>query len=562
MYKYKMNPITGKMNFIGGGGVDVLYSDLVTAINSSKLVPGTFYRITDFATRHFLVDNYGDKGINKIYAPGPTDFTLTTDVVGEGAVTNYGRLFFFDGLKPGERSLPSDEFEFQTSEETTSVILDIQNPPAFAQTVFMFWGSQPGVYSYVTSFSVLQLPLDIWNASINEADYDGYLSTYAAKRIGSEFAINVGETEPLTVLAISANTIDKEARSSLFPQDIIHYDWNPDNWLSDPSFADIQEETTIVEGFKGVINFRHDTLLDNYMGYDFRNCRFRRWKVVLDEWVAGSYEKYAHVRYNEYGYVSVVPDNNQTPGIDSSWVKILDFGITEYWSSSIRAPHFPIDEESYIDFKTFVDVENSAYGQYEGSCMNNHFEPTTKNIFNQTILGNNVFFLTTTDSRQICENEIRSHFFGNTIVGTFLENNIGTNFHSNILGVGFSRNEIDGYFYENTIYTVFAGNKIASGFNYNEISSFFTNNFILHSFGSNLVCSHFSDNRIHGAFQENFVFDYFRRNTGTAYEFEFGAASKVYGNYSCELFKREDGTTKLKYVDNTDTIVIEDINPE
>ena len=51
----------------GGGGItDILYDDLVTAIGSSLLSPGSLYRITDFATTYWMLDdnasecNYGN----------------------------------------------------------------------------------------------------------------------------------------------------------------------------------------------------------------------------------------------------------------------------------------------------------------------------------------------------------------------------------------------------------------------------------------------------------------------------------------------------------------------
>lgn len=38
--------------------------------------------------------------------------------------------------------------------------------------------------------------------------------------------VNTGALEPLTVLATSSNTLDCVAKSTVYPQDIIHYAWN------------------------------------------------------------------------------------------------------------------------------------------------------------------------------------------------------------------------------------------------------------------------------------------------------------------------------------------------
>jgi hypothetical protein len=114
--------------------------------------------------------------------------------------------------------------------------------------------------------------------------------------------IITGVTEPLIVTADSVNTIDKEAKSTLYPQDIIYYDPSPTKWLYDLSFSDTSGPT-IIPGFKGVIYFRHDTILDNYMGYDFRNVKFRRWDTNVGMWsdatpyTRGSFTEYTGIIY-------------------------------------------------------------------------------------------------------------------------------------------------------------------------------------------------------------------------------------------------------------------------
>ena len=135
----------------GGGLLDTTYSDLVTTISSNELVPGTFYRITDFNTRHYILD---------------------------GQVTD-------------------------SSGDTIT-----------------------------------------------------------------------GTVESLIVLATSENTISTEAYSEQFPTDMIRYDWNPANWLTDTGFS---VGGTIISGFKGVITYRHDTINNVSAHYDWRNVKFRRW---------------------------------------------------------------------------------------------------------------------------------------------------------------------------------------------------------------------------------------------------------------------------------------------
>lgn len=100
--------------------------------------------------------------------------------------------------------------------------------------------------------------------------------------------INTGNVEPLLLLATSVNTLADRVYSLLYPNDKIHYDWNPADFLNDFSFS--ADGVNIVDGFKGVITFRHDLIQDNYTYYDFRAVLFRRWLASQeDEWWDGKY---------------------------------------------------------------------------------------------------------------------------------------------------------------------------------------------------------------------------------------------------------------------------------
>lgn len=114
----------------------------------------------------------------------------------------------------------------------------------------------------------------ISNSTLKAGSYY-HITDFATKHYmfdsaGVQYGTNTGATEALIVFATSTNTLDKQAYSATHPKDIIYYDYDPNNWLTDLGFA---QSGTIVPDFKGVIYFRHDTLQDNYMGYDFRNVR-------------------------------------------------------------------------------------------------------------------------------------------------------------------------------------------------------------------------------------------------------------------------------------------------
>ena len=56
--KIKYKDSTGTIYLLGGSGVSIIehtYSELTTLIDSSSLVPGQYYRITDYATAHNII---------------------------------------------------------------------------------------------------------------------------------------------------------------------------------------------------------------------------------------------------------------------------------------------------------------------------------------------------------------------------------------------------------------------------------------------------------------------------------------------------------------------------
>src|ERR1035437_2580010 len=88
--------------------------------------------------------------------------------------------------------------------------------------------------------------------------------------------VNTGSTEPLLVTASSTTTLKPEAYSSLFPQDVIYYDFN--------NRQDILPGCTM-----GYIYRRIDTLQNNDIPFDFRNVKFRRWQIdVTNVWNSGT----------------------------------------------------------------------------------------------------------------------------------------------------------------------------------------------------------------------------------------------------------------------------------
>lgn len=385
---------------------------------------------------------------------------------------------------------------------------------------------------------------------------------YIVDAVGTQYldSIITGENESLIVIATSTNTIDKEVKSILYPEDIIYYDWNPANWLDDLSFADTG---VIIEGFKGVIYFRHDTLLDNYMGYDFRNCKFRRWKTDCPIWDSGTtYAQGTFVNSSGFIYKALRGANtNNIPDNGSDWwVRTLDLSKTEYWNSITDNSNQIPSGTDFIDVKTFAEGTGTA--TYELCCTGNHFGGAKDNATNLwnigTLLLNNVFFLQDgLNYWQVYFNNVGTGNGGNTIAGEF---------RTNVIGTDFSYNQINDLF-SCSIGNAFIFNVIGSSFHTNTIGDDFENNAIGNNFRLNIIGAT-AQVVVGNLFQKNiitngngsYIGNNFQLNSGSLNSLDFTSATHVYAEYNTTIFLRPDGLAKLSYCDNSDVIQIVDAN--
>ena len=401
----------------GGGGItDILYADLVDAIMMSELVVGGMYRITDFATTHYIVDGDG------------TQYTT-----GDGVI--------------------------------------------------------------------------------------------------------VGTVEPLIVTAIAVDKIHTEAKSELHPEDVIYYDWNPSNWLTNASFA---SSYIIIPGWKGVIISRYDTAKEIQAPSDWRNCVTRRWNTNAPAWaIETTYSKGSIVSHENSGkvYKSVVGSNvgNEPSGqTNSYWHVLLDLSSFTYFNASPVSWNGVPSATTYDDFPLFQDLENST-------CV--YIKTCPEYLLPQSTFIGTVNFVT-----------IAEFFKNNTIHNNFSYNTVGDGFYSNVIGEGFSINTIAGGFQNNIINLYFSRNTTHGEFNRNVIGDSFFNNVIGHSFLENVIGDYFFANMIGNSFSRNTISYGFQLNTvsDNLKNTNFSSAQHVYNLYDCVLFKRQDGAYKLRYFDSSD----------
>lgn len=313
--------------------------------------------------------------------------------------------------------------------------------------------------------------------------------------------INTGSTEVLIVRAISVNQLDKVAQSESYPGDIIHYDWNPANWLADISFS---TSGTIIAGWKGVIYYRKDARYNVSTHYDWRNVKLRRWKLAPVAWEIGTtYTQYAIVKgSNGKVYYSIGAGNVGNDPISNEftlWRPLIDYNVTDLYLSwtetQLRIEHYIDGEirnfdvpcsESYFDFKTFgtaaltsanVDLTIGSRYQTEGKSIVNNI---LLNVTNRSTLFAAVNFVSiseniTVHAETFYMNDFGRYSYNNLIIGTgvtcfdlhfpnggFFKNVLINplkvkalvDFNQNVCGDGFKFNTFNQY----TFYNYFARN--------------------------------------------------------------------------------------------------------
>lgn len=157
--------------------------------------------------------------------------------------------------------------------------------------------------------------------------------------------IKTGVTEPLTVYATSKNTINIVAKSTTHPNDDIYYDWDSQNWLNNMNFSTDGEN--IIDGFKGVIYFRRDKLLNNQTNHDYRNVVNRLHSIAQAAWSEGLYNEGDFVQHTPTEgtlgiYVATGAITDEEPGVDAVWKKVI--GIDE---TADRGNYLSFDDDVF-----------------------------------------------------------------------------------------------------------------------------------------------------------------------------------------------------------------------
>ncbi len=402
--------------------------------------------------------------------------------------------------------------------------------------------------------------------------------------------------EPLILTATSTSSIDIEAKSTVYENEYIHY-----SVTGGPSFE---------QGGRGAVLRRINKERNVDVGWDYRFEKTSGYLLdfsSIPTWefstIYTKYEKSADpstsvIQHEGYIYISTIDANTETtPGTDASrWQKVLPFVTSSYFAKQIEFLYndnigdyvikpsvsdvhiIPTILDSFVNPNTssahinidFRDIyikdgrENliNGSGFYKIHAPGSEFRRNMlDSAFNNNVIGNEFTDnLIGSDSEY---NNIQSEFVNNVIDTSFRRNETGLQFKDNIISSNFSTNKTGIYFAENIIGNSFFRNIVNDDFYGNKIKDSFTDNKIFGiGFTDNDIGSSFVRNVINQSFDTNVIGDGFY-NVTTEFEVEevdFSSSTFIGQNFSKTIYRRPDGTLKMRYYDDTDTLVIVDPN--
>lgn len=432
--------------------------------------------------------------------------------------------------------------------------------------------------------------------------------------------INTATVEPLLLFATSYNNISTIAFSPSYPQDIINYNYadNVAEDMTTPRPGYITYRKDTIDNVECYFDWRthlvrrHAIIQDG--SYDWDNTA----TYALGDIVEYLTNNGLYFCYNAVTTPGTDPDTDVKHWIKVADLSALIYqfipgmriGTTLLYLDSSFADvnifNGGLDNISMgqgcSNNTFFGDISELKFGSncigntFYGSCsLINFGYGCTKNLINSSIVIN---FSNVCSSNTICDgannNSLGGGSSGNIIGVSSTHNEFGNNCVYNYLGSGCDYNKFGHAFSLNIIginsqYNIIDSfsdnNTIENDFSFNIIGSYFRNNTIDYKFINNNIGTYFYDNIIGNYFNYNIIGDSFNNNTigdnciynsfscstfnniigndfnsnnllSRVYNINFSSATHVYQTYTCEIFRRQDGTLKLKYVNNSDVQII------
>lgn len=245
----------------------------------------------------------------------------------------------------------------------------------------------------VTAPAEIELVIDVTYSELESLVNTSQLKPYFYYRI-TDYATTgyiigttntfVGDTEPIVVQATSTNTISNNAKSDVYPEDVISYTMDtsftstPISGYSDSAFWGPGPSYSLVPNFKGRITYRLEPARNIAADFDWRNWTFRMYKINAPVWtpvVGAALTEGGLVTYNGYVWMTLRNSPGATPPSAAyPWVKLMEdtynfyssFTLSDIGINRVSVP-FNIDSSKYRDQK-MIHIENDPSN---ASLLNN-----------------------------------------------------------------------------------------------------------------------------------------------------------------------------------------------
>ena len=319
-------------------------------------------------------------------------------------------------------------------------------------------------------------------------------------RADLDYAISAGNQFDIIVTADSDNKLNEVARAIrhegdiYFPEQVKFESWelkySLDNDVLRYDWADS------VNG-KGVIYFMKDEF-DNEVPYDFKNIKFKRFKVV--SCINYSFEQAFSGRYFgqmdtsvftidplDFKFVFTFHDEED----DSEVSTMYKIGHGEFFGSNIIGGNFyatAVDDLKYLT----LHLNNCVFlgNHIKKNVFGLEFENNTfGNVINYNTFGNNIY--SNIFGNNIETNTFRNNIYSNTFGNNINSNTFGNNIYSNTFGDSLVSNTFGNDINYNTFGNDIGYNTFGDSINYNT----FGNNIYSNTFGNYIGYNTFGGNK-------------------------------------------------------------------
>jgi len=553
---------------------DVTYSELYNKIINEELIPGSWYRLTDYKSVNFL-NGWQIAAEN----PTPTDPNFNPQEIYEGEV----EVLILQATSPYEiaeigysETFQGDIVQYEPFTNKIGINFEVANGNTLpdSNTVSGFdlkWDGTNVYFDMPTGYPALYGHYFYLYAEFQDNSATGPIGSFEPNISGSGNFTGLGGSynmiSPSTLTGIGSGLIlDVSIKSGVIYFGITNY--GDDYAVGDTLLilgsliggVDGVNDATITVLNVDAPSFTYyqdgtfEPLTPNIsicqFPYSFDGGRYTMavsriklksngMKVVLLDLVEADYNNYItdtlyvdtiYALGDAYGWITRRIDTfrNINVPFDFRGRKYRRFEVDlSSVNSSLGTGYYGIGDKfstnpfgsgpattgSYQDFKVF-DNENQYASNIEWQSIGGADAYGTRGIND-----NNVFFgqFASTKIENLFSNNTIAESFYNVIRGPFLQNVIGNNFFNNTIKFLFVNNTIGTHFQNNTIGDYFTNNTVRSYFQYNTIKA-----------------------------EVNSI--------------DFSSATHVGGIYNCEIFRRSDNTLQLSYIDGTNTVQYSAIN--